>query len=508
MEQQRIVFAQPLGHSPVPKCAAASAKPVFAAVSGRGFLRLFCLLCAMLFSMPGHAAFFNWASSSCITGASCTSVGSITRFSGAVGGTTPRDILLEVVSVNNGASVSATGHFGTATGQAVGMGTYFSGELTGNSTASAISQVHFRLTFVTPGTSTPAPLLMPVKVSSMDTDGNGSDVIGGVRERIEFFGSPTISIIGNQLVPASSLEAGTAYHTTICTATDTAAVGCAGTGLYPSYDGISTTPSVMATAIYAGPVTSIEFAVGAEVSAAGIGSSGNIFRLYGIQAGIPDANLQSAISCSPDPAVATTAVTCTASCVNVGLDFAFNPSCDFTGTLPGGATKSASCGTSAVPLNGAGSINCGLTFTPSTAGIINLTAGAGAPNDTSGGTDPAAGDNPSAKALTVNPAPISDMSAVFSLIPTDIRPGQSLTGLKLTCTNAAGGASATAASCAATASAGSLANLSCPGAGTSVAAGSAISCTFDYTAPGAQGGANEPTASILFTGTTGATNDA
>jgi hypothetical protein len=40
-----------------------------------------------------------------------------------------------------------------------------------------------------------------------------------------------------------------------------------------------------------------------------------------------------------------------------------------------------------------------------------------------------------------------------------------------------------------------------------VAAGAAIVCSFNYTAPGTQGGADETTTVVTFTGTTGAAND-
>ncbi|MEX8519380.1 MAG: hypothetical protein AB3X44_12790, partial [Leptothrix sp. (in: b-proteobacteria)] len=107
------------------------------------------------------------------------------------------------------------------------------------------------------------------------------------------------------------------------------------------------------------------------------------------------------------------------------------------------------------------------------------------------------------------------MTAVFANIPSVLRPGQILTGATLTCTNSASGVAATSPSCApsvasligSTGTAGVLANLNCGAAVGSLAAGSAITCTFDYQVPGVQGGADEPTTAVTFTGTTGAAND-
>ncbi|MDW8312539.1 MAG: hypothetical protein RMK02_07370, partial [Burkholderiales bacterium] len=112
--------------------------------------------------------------------------------------------------------------------------------------------------------------------------------------------------------------------------------------------------------------------------------------------------------------------------------------------------------------------------------------------------------------LTVTASP-ADMSAVFGpTMPTVVSPGQVFTGLTLTCTNAASAAaSATGAICVPTVSAGTVSNVVCaPGTPTNVLPGNSITCTFDYTAPGVAGGADEPTTSVTFTGTTGATNDA
>jgi hypothetical protein len=74
--------------------------------------------------------------------------------------------------------------------------------------------------------------------------------------------------------------------------------------------------------------------------------------------------------------------------------------------------------------------------------------------------------------LTVT-AQSADMSAAFANVPTVVRPGQSLTGLSLTCTNSAtAAASATSATCAPTVDVGSISAVTCtPAVGGSVAAG-------------------------------------
>ncbi len=108
---------------------------------------------------------------------------------------------------------------------------------------------------------------------------------------------------------------------------------------------------------------------------------------------------------------------------------------------------------------------------------------------------------------TANPATQADMVPSFPVLPGVLRPGQTTTGLELTCTNN-GPAAANAAFCTPTVSAGSITNVICtPPTPASVATGAAISCTFDHTAPGTQGGADEPTLTVNFTGQTGSTND-
>ncbi len=102
---------------------------------------------------------------------------------------------------------------------------------------------------------------------------------------------------------------------------------------------------------------------------------------------------------------------------------------------------------------------------------------------------------------------LADMHPTFGTLPTAFGPGGTVTGLTLTCANA-GPASATSATCAPSASAGAISNLSCSTTlPATVAAGASVICTFSYTAPGVQGGSDTSATTITFTGTTGATND-
>ena len=110
--------------------------------------------------------------------------------------------------------------------------------------------------------------------------------------------------------------------------------------------------------------------------------------------------------------------------------------------------------------------------------------------------------------LTVT-ASAADMSAALgATTPTVVSPGQVISGLTATCTNV-GANAATNATCVPTVSAGTISALSCAPTSpqASLAAGANIVCTYTYTAPGTAGGTDEPTTSVTFTATTGATND-
>ena len=461
------------------------------------------LLLGSLMVSVVQAASFDWSAASCITAGNCTTVGSITRFSNAVTGTNARDILLEVIETTNGASVYA----------AAAGGTYIDGKVGTNLAPGAVSQVRFRLRFVNPGTLVDNPLPGPVYFTSLDTDGMQSATLGGYRERFEIITPTSTVVIGPQLESTQALVAGgVAYSPRVCT--DGTSVGCndadyGGIGTYVFYPLLNTTPNVAATAVYSGLVGSIDFAFGLEVSPAGPGSVQESFRQYGIAGGVPDADMApSAIQCTPNPVASGAPTTCTLTCTNNGPDVAINPSCDFTGTLPAGAVRSAGCGALTGLLASGSSRACSITFTPTAGGTLNLTGGTGAANDTNGGAVSTAGNNPSTGSVVVNALTTADMRPVFGNLPALLRPGSSYSGLTLTCSNAVGSAAALAATCAPTASAGVVSAVSClPVASSTVVAGASMVCTFSYTAPGTAGGSNTADTAVLFTGTTGATND-
>ncbi len=469
------------------------------------------LLCGWLCGSlvpAAHAASFNWSVASCISAVPCTAVGGLTRFSNAVTGANPRDILLEVISTTNGATVYAA-----ATGAASGGTSYIDGKVGTNLTPGAKSQVTFRLRFVTPNTTLDSPLPGPVYFTSLDTDGMQSATSGGYRERFEII-TPTSNFdIGPQLEPTVALTAGgVAYSPKICTVGGV--VGCddpsyGGVGNYVFYSLLNTTPNVAATAIYTGTVGNIDFAFGLEVSPAGPGSVREPFRQYGIAGGVPDADMvPGPITCTPGTVAAGSTTTCSLTCTNNGPDQAINPSCDITSALPADAVRTG-CGTLSGLLANQGTRTCSVTFKPPTGGLWNLVGGTGALNDTNGGAVQTAGNNPAAGSLTVTVPTTADMVPLFGNLPVRLSPGGSYTGLTLTCSNAPGGAAALAATCAPTASAGTVSAVNCsPATGSAVAAGTGMVCTFNYAAPGTPGGSDTPETAVLFTGTTGATNDA
>ncbi|MFM2406585.1 MAG: hypothetical protein RL223_4465, partial [Pseudomonadota bacterium] len=567
-----------------------------------GLLLLTVFLCATL---PARAAAFtwDWSTSTCTGSTDGCLTNGVRRFPNIGSGTNMRDILVTVVSSTGGAAPA------TARGYTTGSQAFLAGEVQGSTTAGARSQVRFRLTFVSPGTSTPLALPVPVYMTSLDTDGEQYDASGGIRERIEFHGAPMALMPGGNLEVGTSLDGGQAYHPVVCASA--VASGCTsyGIGGYVSYPGLSnTTTDVQVTAIYPAGLSSLEFSFGTEVSAAGNGGVTES-RLYGLTVGIPDPDVQPAFSNLPAvvrPGQTYTNLTLTCSAPGATVE-ALSTTC--APTVSAGTISALSC-TPAVPatlaigasivctfsytapgtLGGTDEATTQVTFTGSTGSIsdINKTNdvvaataalldaidesrtvpyGTGAAlnvlsNDTRGSSavtlasaslavigSPTAGSSfdastgafsvPASAApgvytvsyqLCANPAvvpavcdtatatitveapaaaPVADLAPVFSGLPTVVAPGQTYTSLTLTCTNAAGFSTAESPSCVPSASAGSVSSVACtPSGATTLAAGAAIVCTFSYTAPGTQGGADEPTTAITFTGTTGANNDA
>ncbi|BCW92568.1 MAG: hypothetical protein KatS3mg007_0462 [Thermoanaerobaculum sp.] len=104
------------------------------------------------------------------------------------------------------------------------------------------------------------------------------------------------------------------------------------------------------------------------------------------------------------------------------------------------------------------------------------------------------------------PAPVADMSAWVD--SGAVGPGQTITGWQFSCGNS-GPDPAINATCSISASAGTISNINCSPAVpvASLASGASITCTFDFTAPGAQGGGDTTETSVTFIVTTGANND-
>jgi hypothetical protein len=106
----------------------------------------------------------------------------------------------------------------------------------------------------------------------------------------------------------------------------------------------------------------------------------------------------------------------------------------------------------------------------------------------------------------------ADMAPQFAssgsaALPSVIAPGQTYAGLQLTCTNA-GPNTALSPTCSVSADIGTITGFSCvPNLPASLAPGGAITCTFNYVAPGTLGGSDLPPRIVQFTGITNASND-
>ncbi|WP_217427402.1 SdrD B-like domain-containing protein [Sphaerotilus uruguayifluvii] len=362
----------------------------------RSFPSLRCtalvLAAGLLCALPARAAvLFSWADSVCEGSTDGCLTNGTRRFRNVVpapySSVLQRDVLMTVVSTSNGAApATPRAGFGSTA-------SYIGGEVLGNSTPGAKSQVRFRLTFVTPGTSTPQAVPAPVFVTSLDTDGGYlSTPATGFRERIEFHGTTQAPQPGSQLEQTVALDGGLAYSPVLCSG-PLAGGGCdSGAGYYVFYPGLSeTTNNVEVSANYTSSLSTVDFSFGVEISSSAAGGYWES-RQYGIQVGVPD-------------------------------------------------------------------------------GWV-------------------------------------DVVPAFSGLPTAIRPGQTYAGLTLTCSNPAGTSAATATTCVPTVSAGTVGAVSCsPATPATVAAQGSVVCTFSYTAPGTQGGTDEPTTFVTFTGTTGASND-
>ena len=572
----------------------------------RSFLRLLSggalLLAALLLaSLPVRAAAFewNWATSTCEGSTDGCLTNGTRRFPGIGSGSNMRDILFTRVSaVGSATPDTPRSGFGS---NSTGPQDHLGGEVRGDMTAGAVSQVRYRLTFVAPGTSTPLALPVPVYMTSLDTDGYNYHATGGFRERIEFHGTPAALLPGSQLEPSTSLGGGQAFRPVVCTNGTEAGCTAFGAGGYAFYPGFNNTMAVQVSAIYPAGQTSLEFSFGIEVSAAG---PGNFIesRQFGIQVGIPDPDVQPVFSnlptvirpgqiytgltltCSNPGATASALATGCAPTVSTGSISALSCSpavpatvapdgaitCTFSYTAPGTQGGTDEAATQVVFTGTTGSvsdINKTNDVTTASAPLIdaldeslttpvgsaaslqvlsndargsgaatlaNVSLAAVSPPTAGSSFDPStglfsvpAGAAPGVYSVTyqvcAHPAVVpavcdtavatitvaaADLSPVFTGLPTVLGPGQTYTGLTLTCTNAASATTAQAPVCLPSASAGSVGNIVCSPAGaTTLAAGAAIRCTFDYTAPFTQGGSDDVATPVTFTGTTGATND-
>ncbi|MCK6425437.1 MAG: hypothetical protein L6Q75_10130, partial [Burkholderiaceae bacterium] len=352
---------------------------------------------------PGaRAESFAWSTPTCISAAPCTQVGSVSRYPNviapadlAAAGNRNRDLLVTIVSTTGGATMSQAPSAGAG---------YLQGQVLLPGTAPNASQVVFRLDFVQPGTTTPDPLAVPVYLRSIDTDGNESSITGGVTERIEFM-PPTVTVIaGAQLEPTGALDGGIAYRAAACT-TVNAAIGCLAVGNYPTYSLASAPASVAAEANYNAGVSTMTFAFGGEVPAAGSGGSVNLPRLFGMQGGVIAApNMTSQVVVTPTLAGAGAGVSGSLVCRNAGTTAATDASCtvsavDSTGaavTVTVGACTASSGSAASLPVGA--TLTCPISYTqPGVADsgsdalptAVSLTSNTGATNEPLGST----GDN-------------------------------------------------------------------------------------------------------------------
>ena len=125
------------------------------------------------------------------------------------------------------------------------------------------------------------------------------------------------------------------------------------------------------------------------------GSTGNNFAERGA-----DTDLTSAIACT----VSGSSATCELTCTNNGPSTALNATCGFTSALPSGVTVSCTPNSPQATLAVGESIVCKTSPFPVPSSPLDVRGGTGADNDSKGGTDPAAGNNPSRTTLGA-PAP-------------------------------------------------------------------------------------------------------
>lgn len=229
------------------------------------------------------------------------------------------------------------------------------------------------------------------------------------------------------------------------------------------------------------------------------------------------ADLQITKTATPNPVVAGSNLSYAIAVNNAGPSNA--AAVAMSDTLPAGTTFVSlsapggwTCTTPAVGSNGTVSCNIAslamgsASFTLVVKVEASVTSGTVLSNTataTSTTPDPTTPVTATATATALAPG----LAPVFTVLPTVVAPGQTFTGLTLECRNT-GGADAAAVTCAPSASVGTVSAIVCsPGVpAATVAAATKVSCTFDYLAPGVGGGGDEGSTSVVFTGSTSATN--
>jgi hypothetical protein len=133
------------------------------------------------------------------------------------------------------------------------------------------------------------------------------------------------------------------------------------------------------------------------------GSNGNVFGELRLT------DTTSTVICDPSQPSPGQLVTCTATCTNHGPGVAANMICEITNRDQLPTYRGGSC-TSQAPIFPGAYLTCRIQFSYSSI-VTQVLAGSGATNDTNGGSQPTAGNNPSATSL-VAPQPEMVMADV------------------------------------------------------------------------------------------------
>lgn len=146
------------------------------------------------------------------------------------------------------------------------------------------------------------------------------------------------------------------------------------------------------------------------------GSSGNALALR------PMTDMQSTTSCTPNPAAADAQVSCTTVCTNLGTSTALHASCTIlnAASLPGNPVPVCS---SPANLSSGETLTCSVAFTMPASGSVLVSGGTAADNDSNGGAEPSAGNNPSRATVALPgqgpatpPTPVPGLGALALLL--------------------------------------------------------------------------------------------